>query len=119
MKLPLPGKAPPDYAIAADRNDCIDRFAAWNNENAPRAMMIRMNSQNHRSLGQNVLYEDGHVIWADTPFVGIRQDHIYINGNDGAAAFLPPGIQPSPYNPKDSIILPVYPIRGRGHYVLP
>ena len=119
LKLPFPGKAPADYAIAADRNECIDRFAAWDNHNAPRDLMIKMNSRNHRSAGQNVLYEGCHVIWAETPFAGIDGDHIYINGKWGGAWFNPPGIQSTPANPRDSIILPVYPIHGRGHTVLP
>jgi prepilin-type N-terminal cleavage/methylation domain-containing protein len=64
-----------DFAIAADRNDGDDRFKnlSWN---APRDQMKWMNSQNHKKMGQNVLYNDGHVIFCDNPFVGIDHDHI-------------------------------------------
>jgi len=113
--LPRPGKAPAGYAIAADRNDCIDRFAAWDNPNAPRELMIRMNSLNHRSAGQNVLYQDGHVIWAQTPFAGLLSDHIYINGKINGGAISPPWIQSTPFCEYDTVILPAYPIHGNGH----
>jgi prepilin-type processing-associated H-X9-DG protein len=35
------------------------------------------NSANHGYEGQNVLFVDGHVIWANTPTCGLNADNIY------------------------------------------
>jgi prepilin-type N-terminal cleavage/methylation domain-containing protein/prepilin-type processing-associated H-X9-DG protein len=35
------------------------------------------NSENHKRNGQNVLYNDGHVAFADNPCVGFDRDNIY------------------------------------------
>ena len=32
--------------------------------------MAQGNSNNHRNVGQNVVYVDGHVEWWDNPFCG-------------------------------------------------
>ena len=38
-------------------------------------------SDNHNKTGQNVLYMDYHVAWADNPNVGVNGDNIYlVNG---------------------------------------
>jgi len=58
---------------------------AWND--APREM-AKGNSNNHKNVGQNVVYVDGHVSWWDTPFCGpetpgrIWRDNIYTNSNN-------------------------------------
>lgn len=39
---------------------------------------------NHDQDGQNVLYADGYVDWANTPWVGVQRDNIYAR-RDGAA----------------------------------
>ncbi len=72
--------APAANAIAADRNDGIDR---WKNSSpdAPKADMEMMNSRNHGGKGQNVLFNDGHVSWCDNPFVGYNRDNIYTRAN--------------------------------------
>ena len=38
---------------------------------------MRINSPNHGGDGQNVLYQDGHVDWCNTPCCGIYDDNIY------------------------------------------
>jgi prepilin-type N-terminal cleavage/methylation domain-containing protein len=68
--------APAQNAIAADRNDGIDRYRT-KDPDAPREDIMAMNSRNHRSEGQNVLFNDGSVQWCKTPFVGYARDHIY------------------------------------------
>jgi len=68
--------APAQNAIAADRNDGIDRWKSTN-PNAPQSIMEIMNSRNHRGKGQNVLFNDGHVAWCNNPFVGYNGDNIY------------------------------------------
>ena len=37
-----------------------------------------LNSPNHKFKGQNVLYLDGHVAWATTPYCGTKYDNIWI-----------------------------------------
>ncbi len=78
------------------------------------------NSPNHRKEGQNVLYFDGRVEWAKTPFCGLRQDNIFTrqaNVNDASnPALQPPADQASdaaepwgPWPPRgahDSLMLP-------------
>jgi type II secretory pathway pseudopilin PulG len=68
--------APAENAIAADRNDGIDRWKNLN-PNAPKSDMEMMNSRNHGGKGQNVLFNDGSVRWCDNPFVGYNRDNIY------------------------------------------
>jgi hypothetical protein len=62
-----------------------------------------MNSRNHKSEGQNVLFNDGSVQWCKTPFVGYARDNIYtvvdINGVPSQAQ-----------GPYDSMLLPMLPI---------
>jgi prepilin-type N-terminal cleavage/methylation domain-containing protein/prepilin-type processing-associated H-X9-DG protein len=110
---------PASYAMAADRNECINNWATPKPD-SPRELIRQMNSVNHRSAGQNVLYGDGHVIWSDTPFCGYMQDDIYHNGypQDATgpnAIQVMKHIQPSPGSPGDTVILPVYPIKGDYH----
>jgi len=72
--------APAENAIAADRNDGIDRWKNLN-PNAPKSDMEMMNSRNHGGKGQNVLFNDGSVRWCDSPFVGYDRDNIYTRTN--------------------------------------
>ncbi|HYE18530.1 MAG TPA: hypothetical protein VEA69_08800 [Tepidisphaeraceae bacterium] len=55
------------------------------NPQAPAASLAKANSLNHRGFGHSVLFGDGHVEWAQTPFVGTNRDNIYTvaGSNDG------------------------------------
>jgi prepilin-type N-terminal cleavage/methylation domain-containing protein len=102
-------KLPSAYPIAGDRNDGIDRFKNLN-ANSPQADMKLMNSRNHASAGQNVLYNDGHVSWAENPFVGMAQDHIYTRLGDTGGGL---GTGPE-FRYRDSLLIPYYPVKGKG-----
>jgi prepilin-type N-terminal cleavage/methylation domain-containing protein len=70
-----------DFAIAADRNECRNR-GAQNDWNVATTTDIKdMNSLNHDSEGQNVMFNDGHVEWVTSPFVGSNHDQIYTESN--------------------------------------
>jgi prepilin-type N-terminal cleavage/methylation domain-containing protein len=66
-----------DFAIAADRNECGARTASGDPTKATSIQIKNMNSKNHETEGQNVMFNDGHVEWCSTPFVGANKDHIY------------------------------------------
>jgi len=60
----------------------------------------QLNSPNHNSKGQNVLYLDGHVAWSTHPYCGPNWDNIWI-------ARLKPGT-PKPLDPNDLSTLTQY-----------
>ncbi|HEX2972935.1 MAG TPA: prepilin-type N-terminal cleavage/methylation domain-containing protein [Tepidisphaeraceae bacterium] len=78
-----------DFAIAADRNECNDRDKAVDPDKANSSQIKDMNSKNHESEGQSVMYNDGHVEWCSSPFVGANRNHIYMadtRGTGGTSA---------------------------------
>ena len=95
--------APATTALAADRNDG-DRFRAADPD-APAADVRAMNSRNHKQEGQNVLFNDGAVVWHPTPFCGHARDHIFTADARGR------GPHKYPYHRHDSILLPLFPLR--------
>jgi hypothetical protein len=72
--------APAENAIAADRNDGLDRWFTTN-PNAPQRDMEMINSRNHKGKGQNVLFNDSHVAWCNNAFVGYNRDNIYTSAS--------------------------------------
>jgi prepilin-type N-terminal cleavage/methylation domain-containing protein/prepilin-type processing-associated H-X9-DG protein len=104
--VPPGSQALPENAIAADRNDGIDRWKSTN-PSAPQAVMEIMNSRNHKGKGQNVLFNDGHVAWCNNPFVGYNRDNIYT----GAIRFPEnSGRKHEPMNRYDSNLGPQLPL---------
>jgi hypothetical protein len=63
-----------------------------------------MNSQNHNKVGQNVLYNDSHVLWCNNPFVGIDRDHIYTRAGDTADK------RGTPHGKNDTVLCPMFPV---------
>ena len=95
---------PADLALAADRND----GQRWNtfDPDAGEAKIGPMNSSNHKRKGQNVLFNDGHVSWEDTPFCGHNRDNIYTRSTK------PPGAAFSvPSSKYDSVLCPFFPLK--------
>jgi len=94
--------------------EMIKRLPFMRSYSLPHAEFARMsdmnpgvpgNSRNHRGDGQNVLYDDGHVSFATTPFAGHKQDNIFTTKSDKLARDGGPMLA-SPYDVDDSILLP-------------
>ena len=70
------------------------------------------NSPNHQGDGQNLLYGDGHVDFATTPFAGSHGDNVYTAGGPECASQWPATrkgparLAASPADADDSILLP-------------
>ena len=101
----------PDFALAADMNSGMQSLAGVK-PTSPRPHLEEVNSRNHGGQGQNVLYADGHVEWADTVFCGMsrplpgggaERDNIY-TANMGVNS--PSAISAAPRDPQDSVLLP-------------
>jgi prepilin-type N-terminal cleavage/methylation domain-containing protein/prepilin-type processing-associated H-X9-DG protein len=95
----------PEYAVAAD----INPGTAGTDQNvlaitltSSAKDMKQGNTPNHEGDGQNVLYGDGHVEWVQNAFVGHDRDHIYTAVDQSGRQ----SILASPYDAKDSILLP-------------
>lgn len=98
-----------EFAVMADINPGVD---GTNDDvtapafNSPASDMKQANSNNHDEDGQNVLYGDGHVEFANSPFVGIQKDNIYgtmVDETDPSGVADPPA---SPLNSEDSVLIP-------------
>ena len=59
------------------------------------------NSESHEDRGQNVLYADGHVLWENSPNVGLEGDNIFTSKTGAVIA--------SPVDGSDSVLLPTQP----------
>jgi prepilin-type N-terminal cleavage/methylation domain-containing protein/prepilin-type processing-associated H-X9-DG protein len=107
---------PADLAIAGDRNDseCNVTVGAASSASEQK----KLNSKNHESEGQNVLFNDGHVEWSAHSWVGANRDCIFGAADSVVAG--PPRTQKAPdpatrnptsgtYDPQldlDTIMLP-------------
>lgn len=83
------------------------------------AELRKLNSPNHGFDGQNVLYADGHVEWAQSVFVGVASrvdqsqtaDNIYTFRTPDAKGALPAesaGIIGPSGDPEDAVLLPTW-----------
>lgn len=102
-------KLPADFPLGADRNDCVDRDASKIPTTDPYVLK-RMNSKNHKAKGQNVLFNDGRVVWCTTPFVGIDQDNIYADKIQNTRQFF----YGKPADKTDCVLVPAYPLKSQG-----
>ncbi|MGC8623909.1 MAG: hypothetical protein ACP5VQ_01425 [Phycisphaerae bacterium] len=81
-------------AILADRNPLF--YGAY-------PQPINVNSWNHNQRGQNVLYDDGRVVWTRSPDVGPRHDNIWTIGAPPLRTYR--GVE-EPTSPYDIILVP-------------
>jgi prepilin-type N-terminal cleavage/methylation domain-containing protein/prepilin-type processing-associated H-X9-DG protein len=78
-----------DFATGADWNPATNggySVTAPTSDSAAASLMTKANSLNHQGAGQSVLFGDGHVEWANTPFVGMNKDNIYTKAGGTATA---------------------------------
>ncbi|MEZ0267877.1 MAG: type II secretion system protein [Phycisphaerae bacterium] len=81
-----------DFAVAADWNPNGSSgysVTGPTSDSAAASLMQKANSVNHQGQGQSVLFGDGHVEWAQTPFVGMNKDNIYTSVAAPAAGATP------------------------------
>jgi hypothetical protein len=97
--------APADQALAADRND--GQRLSSSDPDAGQAKIRPMNSSNHRRKGQNVLFNDCHVSWEDTPFCGHARDNIYTRSDH------PENGSSVPASKDDSVLSPLFPVKSQ------
>jgi hypothetical protein len=72
----------PSFALMADVNPGHAHIVP---KTAPLLEMSKVNSPNHRTAGQNVLYAYGSVEWQITPYCGMNNDNIYtVRGSRGS-----------------------------------
>lgn len=112
------------FAIMADRAPAMDRLTIppasvrdvssakqWLNDlDSDEAAAV--NSPNHMGKGQNVLFQDGHASWNNTPWCGIADDNIYtwatgVTEQDRVRGQVPSGqsrIKLGPYSNDDSVL---------------
>lgn len=81
-------------AVLADRNPLFSGAGTHN---------VNANSWNHTRRGQNVLYDDGSVIWTQSPDVGPDHDNIWSIGSPPIRAYT--GVE-EPQSPHDIILVP-------------
>jgi prepilin-type processing-associated H-X9-DG protein len=88
----------PQMAILADATPVFDGGAFH-----PDRANDQVASVNHDGRGQNVLFLDWHVDWAQKPTVGVGDNNIFLVDN----VYTYKGDE-APASPKDSFLLPAY-----------
>ncbi|HSI32014.1 MAG: hypothetical protein ACAI43_10585 [Phycisphaerae bacterium] len=95
-----------DFAIIGDLNSGAAVLKTLT-LTSPAADVQRANTRNHDGQGQSVAFGDGHVEWAQTPFVGMNKDNIYTVSSgrtDGGTSAV---IEGNPSWAGDTVLLPV------------
>lgn len=94
----------PDLArVASQMAVLADRSPLFDARGFRRDRLGAKTSDNHDGRGQNVLYLDMHVQWANHPAVGVQGDHIFLADQiqDYSGAERPAG-------PTDTFLLPAW-----------
>ena len=106
---------PADWAIAGDRND-----GAGSPETGLFSKQIAdqksYNSKNHEGEGNSILFNDGHVEWVSTQWVGANRDGVYGSAKTAgtapnltqAASPANGGDFPEPSLDLDTVLIPKY-----------
>lgn len=113
---------PADFALMADKNPGISPDGSnvgapsWD---SPPFQMEQANSRNHRRVGQNVLYTDGHVQFQTTPYCGVGHDAERDNIYTALQRTPVPKGQNPPANAKGFIGHDIGPAWERDSYLVP
>lgn len=92
-----------DFAMVADKNPGTrgkNNNVVGPSFSASALDLAKANSNNHRKVGQNVLYADGHVQFQTTPYCGVGQD---IKRDNIFTALSPIPLAPGQRPPVESI----------------
>ena len=84
-----------DLKLASEpRFEQDDDTVEWNEDlpdsGIPEGNAWQLNSPNHKFLGQNVLYLDGHVEWRTHPYCGAKFDNIWLKKDTQTSTILDP-----------------------------
>ncbi|MCC6238737.1 MAG: DUF1559 domain-containing protein [Phycisphaerales bacterium] len=107
----------PDFAVMADQGSgnatAPTPASLTTSSTQAQIKAAKGNSPNHNGDGQNILFGDGHVEFANTPFAGSSKDNIYtitaLNGTNidaTAASTAPSKTAAQPKHQNDSVIIP-------------
>ncbi len=82
-------EGPTDIKLSQEPHfEQADETVAWNEQlgqsGIPDGNAWQLNSPNHKFLGQNVLYLDGHVSWKTHPYCGAKFDNIWLKKDTSA-----------------------------------
>ena len=118
-----------DFALAADMNpgtsggpsSTPNQVVNVNPFTSTRTQIMGANSNNHQNEGQNVLYGDGHVEFAQSPFAGpilgtgtqTWNDNIYTARTATSNAYNPGNTTSGPWDNVDNILYPLDDINGQ------
>jgi prepilin-type N-terminal cleavage/methylation domain-containing protein/prepilin-type processing-associated H-X9-DG protein len=122
-----------DIAIASDMNPGISNNSNITNVNTTSTAQQSQagNSMNHKQLGQNVLYADGHADWMTTCMCGHDKDNIFgpssgtigtstpVQYNPVATSVITGPSGDGPQHPNDSVLLPAQPSSSEGAWTTP
>jgi prepilin-type N-terminal cleavage/methylation domain-containing protein len=115
----LNGNVPADLAIAGDRNDGDGASAGAVTSASAASEQKKINSKNHETDGQNVLFNDGHCEWSTHAWVGANKDNIYsrasvsgtppaqVSPNAGSAGWPTTDANAQPALDLDTILIPM------------
>ena len=71
-------------------DDTVEWNESLGESGIPEGNAWQLNSPNHKFLGQNVLYLDGHVEWRGHPYCGAKFDNIWLKKDTQATTILDP-----------------------------
>lgn len=95
-----------EHPLLSDMNPGTEILLQLTLQSSPKEMRAG-NSLNHRGDGQNIVYADGHVEFADSPFAGVQRDNIYtVNGPERMHRTGPAVIRGVPSGSNDAVMLP-------------
>ena len=95
-----------EHPLLSDMNPGTAILLQLTSQGSPKEMRAG-NSLNHRGDGQNIVYADGHVEFAETPFAGVQRNNIFtVNSAELKHRNGPAVIRGTPSDANDAVMLP-------------